>query len=111
MRDLKHLKLKRRKGAKRAKVLILHSGAMSLPLPPYPTFARPGSPEKMSVMEWRYVNGYAIHHPLDLKDREEIDSKYQELADVVIKTRVSKGNLGSRVNRYNLIITPAMTKL
>ena len=36
-----------------------------LPLPPEPTDAVPGSPEKLAVMQWRDEHGYQPHHPAD----------------------------------------------
>lgn len=41
------------------------------PLPPTPTTALPGSLKKIEVMEWRWANGYGVHHPLDLRFVEE----------------------------------------
>lgn len=38
-----------------------------LPLPPWPTDALPGTVYKADVMEWRYANGFHIHHPLDAR--------------------------------------------
>lgn len=35
------------------------------PLPPEPTAARPGSPEKVAVMEWRAAMGFQLWHPGD----------------------------------------------
>ncbi len=42
----------------------------SLPLPPEPTSAIPGSLEKMLVMQNRALQGYSIFHPLDYVDRD-----------------------------------------
>lgn len=35
------------------------------PLPPWPTHWGPGSRKRVSVMQWRWKNGYQIHHPND----------------------------------------------
>jgi hypothetical protein len=39
----------------------------SRPLPPYPTYALPGSDEKVRVMRERWEDGYHIHHPRDAR--------------------------------------------
>jgi RNA polymerase subunit RPABC4/transcription elongation factor Spt4 len=36
-------------------------------LPPYPTNAIPGTPEKIAVIRQRETDGYALHHPDDYK--------------------------------------------
>lgn len=36
-------------------------------LPPFPTDAIPGTEEKIQVMRERWANGYALHHPCDLR--------------------------------------------
>jgi hypothetical protein len=38
---------------------------MPRPAPPSPTEYLPGTEGKIRVMEWRYENGYHIHHPDD----------------------------------------------
>jgi hypothetical protein len=35
--------------------------------PPAPTDAAPGSPEKIKVMRWRALRGYALSHPRDAR--------------------------------------------
>jgi hypothetical protein len=39
--------------------------AYASPLPPAPTAARPGSHEKVAVLEARAAAGYALWHPAD----------------------------------------------
>lgn len=34
-------------------------------LPPHPTTALPGTPDKIAVMTERLLQGYQLHHPLD----------------------------------------------
>src|SRR4051812_36059958 len=40
-------------------------GKPSLPLPPCPTDAMPGSAEKIAVLKWRMEKGYLLWHPGD----------------------------------------------
>ena len=35
------------------------------PLPPFPTAALPGTPEKVAILEERARRGFALWHPLD----------------------------------------------
>ena len=35
------------------------------PLPPRPTLARPGTPEKLAIMAQRHREGFQLHHPAD----------------------------------------------
>jgi hypothetical protein len=44
-----------------------HEAETSRPLPPYPTYALPGSDEKVRVMRERWEDGYHIHHPRDAR--------------------------------------------
>jgi len=37
-------------------------------LPPCATQARPGSAEKVAVLEWRWANGFHLAHPDDAKE-------------------------------------------
>lgn len=39
-------------------------------LPPSPTDALPGSPEKVAVLEWRVAHGYRLWHPDDSRVAE-----------------------------------------
>lgn len=45
----------------------LGNTAGGLPLPPEPTTAAPGTPEKMAAMGQRAKDGYAIFHPADAR--------------------------------------------
>ena len=49
-------------------VLVTHHGGETihrLPLPPRPTTALPGTPEKIAIMAARLEAGYHLHHPKD----------------------------------------------
>lgn len=57
------------RAAKRRGVLVPSYGGGAiksrLPLPPYPTEFRPGTAEKIAVMQARLEQGYHLHHPDD----------------------------------------------
>lgn len=62
------------------------------PLPPHPTRAGPGTEEKIRVMQWRYRNGYHIHHPQDV-GYEEVNRRRVQ-AILMYMHRVTAFNRG-----------------
>ena len=56
------------------------------PLPPSPTSAAPGSTAKVDVMVWRYANGYALHHPQDVRQcRRALGQRAARSGDRVVR--------------------------
>lgn len=64
------------------------------PLPPEPTRYWPGTIEKICIMQWRWSNGYQIHHPNDFgseRNSEEDETKQDEDSRPIIKLFPMKG--------------------
>lgn len=53
-------------------------------LPPEPTSAPPGTPEKVAVLARRAEQGYRLWHPLDRADQEEV----RRLCEVLVSEEV-----------------------
>jgi len=53
------------------------------PLPPYPTFATPGSKEKIEVLRSRLENGYSLFHPDDASCPDSVLNKFLSFCDYV----------------------------
>jgi len=56
-------------------------------LPPNPTQARPGSPEKIAVMIERLEAGFALHHPGDLKHGHDPSMPKPKQVDLNVRFR------------------------
>jgi len=73
----------------------LYNNLVFRPLPPEPTYAAPGTEEKISILKRRLESGYELFHPDDAVNYHDITDKLLQFCNKVHSNHAKSEGIGS----------------